>query len=458
VTAQRAVDAAEALRCASIMAPWRKRTGWTTLIVGAALASRACAAPAENPETWSIHGQSTVIEQWHGDFHSAYSGTNSLSAEREDKHTATLTLFLGRRLWPGGEIYYDPEITQGTGLSGSVGVAGFPNGEATRAGSTTPEYNTARLFLRQTIGLGGDSEPVSSDKNQLGATQQIERLTLTLGKLSAGDIFDNNSYSHDPRTQFLNWSLMENGAWDYPADVKGYTGGFTAEWKQRARSLRWGIFMEPVEANGRTLDKHVAEAWGQAAEWEERYVAGGHPGAVRAMLFWNRAHMGSYEAALRVPHRGAPDIMLSRSYRSKAGIGLNWEQEIATGLGAFARAGFNDGHAESWAFTEIDRTVSAGLALKGAGWGRADDTVGLAGVVNGASAEHRRYLAAGGYGFIVGDGALHYGAERILEVYYDWKVQRWLALAANVQAIGDPGYNRDRGPLAAFAVRLHGEF
>ena len=428
---------------------------WVGLAGSSLLWGPAHAARAEDVETWSIHGQSSVIEQWRGDVHAPYSGANSLNPNREDKHTATLTLFLGRRLWPGAEIYYDPEVTQGNGLSGTVGVAGFPNGEATRAGSNTPEYNTARLFLRQTFDLGGGAESIAADQNELAGPTSAERLTFTLGKLSAADIFDANTYCHAPRTQFLNWALMDNGAWDYPADTKGYTGGLAAEWRQHSRTLRWGLFMEPREANGRQLDAHLAKAWGQVFEWEERYTVGGRAGALRPFFYWNRADMGSYAQALQGAGARLPDVTLSRSYRSKAGAGLNWEQEMADDVGMFARIGFNDGHAESWAFTEIDRTVTAGVSVKGSHWGRANDTLGVAGIVDGLSAPHRRYLAAGGAGFIVGDGRLAYAPEEILETYYNWKPTGWLALAIDYQWVSHPAYNRDRGPASVFALRTH---
>ncbi len=412
--------------------------------------------PAE--EDWNVHGQTTLIEQWHDHFNSPYSGANSLTPHSEDKHTATVTFYLGRRLWQGAEFYYNPEVTQGTGLSGTVGLAGFPNGEATRAGSNTPEYNTARLFFRQSFGLGGPQEVVQPGNNQLAGRQDCDRFTFTFGKISAVDLFDGNTYAHDPRTQVLNWALMDNGAWDYPADTKGYTVGFTSELKLLSRSLRWGIFMEPAEANGRRLDPHLARAFGQALEWEERFSAAGHPAVLRLLAYWNRAHMGNYVEALSAGGSGSPDVTLSRHFRSKAGVGLNWEQEVATGLGAFARIGVNDGRNETWAFTEIDRAVSAGLSLKGAAWYRPDDTLTAAVVFNGISPGHQHYLAAGGYGFIVGDGALRYGVEEILEANYDWKVAKWLALATDLQLIAHPGYNRARGPTAVFALRLHAEF
>ena len=409
---------------------------------------------ADSP--WSLHGQTTFIEQAHPGFSAAYSGSNSLDPSGEEKHTFSLTVFLGHALWRGAALYYDPEVTMGQGLSGTVGIAAFPNGEGTRASSNAPEYDTARLFIRQVINLGGAASRVDDDQNQVAQTQDSERLTLTLGKLSATDIFDNSAYSHDPRTQFLNWALVDDGAWDYPADSKGYTGGFTAEWTQASHTLRYGIFMEPRVANELPLDSRVGKAHGQALEWEERYAAGGRSGALRALAFWNRAHMGLYQAAIE--GRGPPDVTLSRAYRSKAGAGLEWEQELADGLGVFARAGFNDGRTETWAYTEIDRALSAGAAADGGRWGRPGDALGLAVLASGLSSQHRAYLADGGYGFILGDGRLDYAPEEILEAYYLWQPAKWLAITPDYQFIRNPGYNRDRGPVSVFGIRVHAEY
>jgi high affinity Mn2+ porin len=408
------------------------------------------------PADYSVHAQATIIDQMHPGFDSPYLGMNSLDPRQESKHTVSLSLFLGHTLWRGASLYYDPEVTQGEGLSGTLGIAGFPNGEGSRASSTTPQYDTARLFIRQVINLGGPSEKLEDDQNQIAQNQDENRLVVTIGKVSASDVFDNNSYSHDARTQFLNWALVDDGAWDYPSDAKGYTGGFTAEWMLPGRAFRWGIFMEPAVANELPLDDHVDKAHGQAFEWEERYSAGGHPGALRALAFWNRAHMGLYQAALEGPR--PPDVTLSREYRSKTGLGLNWEQEVADGVGAFARAGFDDGRTETWAYTEIDRSISAGLSFGGKRWGRPDDTLGIAGVANGLSGDHRRYLEAGGYGFIVGDGRLNYEPEQIIESYYNWKPSKWLTMALDYQFVGNPGYNHDRGPVSVFAVRAHAEY
>jgi high affinity Mn2+ porin len=437
---------------------FKRLSDWTLL---AAWAAVPCSLHADEgiqatPSEWSLHAQTTFIEQMHPGFDAPYSGTNSLDPHEEAKNTVSLTLFLGHALWSGASVYYDPEVTEGEGLSDTVGVAGFPNGEGTRASSTTPQYDTARLFIRQVINLGGAPSRSEDDQNQIPQTLDANRLTFTAGKLSATDIFDTNTYSHDPRTQFLNWALVDDGAWDYPADAKGYTAGFAAEWTVSSTTLRYGIFMEPQVANELPLDSRVDKAHGQVLEWENRYQVGTRAGALRALVYWNRAHMGLYQAALEGP--APPDVTLSRAYRSKTGAGLNWEQEMADGIGVFARAGFDDGRTETWAYTEIDRTVSGGFSFSGKRWGLCDDSWGVAGVANGLSGEHRRYLAAGGDGFILGDGRLAYRPEEIIEVYYAWKPTRWLVVTPDYQFVENPGYNHDRGPVSFFGIRLHAEY
>jgi high affinity Mn2+ porin len=424
---------------------------------GVPSAAPADVIPAEaQSQAWTFHAQSTYILQGYPSFASPYEGLNSLPAESETRHTVSFTLFLGHTLWPGAALYYNPEVTQGAGIGGTLGIADFTNGEGSRASSVNPQYDTARLFLRQVVNLGGSVSKVDDDQNQIAAEQDENRLTFTLGKLSASDVFDSNAYSHDARTQFLNWALVDDGAWDYPADAKGYTGGFTAEWALPNRTFRYGIFMEPEIANELPLDDHIDKAFGQVIEWEERYSFGGRPGALRPLAYWNRAHMGLYQAALE--ESSPPDITLSRSYRSKVGAGINWEQEVADGVGVFARAGYNDGRTETWAYTEIDSSVSAGVSIAGKRWGRSDDTLGIAGVSSALSSEHRRYLEAGGYGFIVGDGRLNYGPEQVLESYYACRVLKWLTLTADYQFVERPGYNSDRGPVNVFAVRAHAEY
>jgi high affinity Mn2+ porin len=429
------------------------------LALGALPGEARAQAPAavETPDkTWTLHAQSTYVLQMNPSFHSPYQGMDSFDPNQESRHTVSFTLFLGHTLWPGASLYYDPEFTQGEGLSDTTGIADFPNGEGSRASSVNPQYDTARLFIREVVNLGGARSRMDDDQNQVPSGVSEDRLIFTAGKISVPDIFDNNAYSHDARTQFLNWALVDDGAWDYPADGKGYTGGFAAEWAMATRTLRYGIFMEPQVANALPLDDRVDKAFGQVLEWEERYQSDGHPAAIRFLAFWNRAHMGLYQAALE--ESSPPDITLSREYRSKTGAGLNWEQEITDGLGAFARVGFDDGRTETWAYTEIDESVSGGFALSGKRWGRADDTLGIAGVASGLSSDHKRYLQAGGYGFIVGDGRLNYEAERVAEAYYSFRAAKWLTLSLDYQFVEDPGYNRDRGPVSVFGLRAHAEY
>ena len=412
--------------------------------------------PAATPEDWNLHFQTTVIGQGDAGFRSGYSGGSSLHEGGELRDTATMTFFLGRRLWEGAELYLNPEPTQGIGLSNALGVAGFPNGEATRAGGNEPQVNIARLFLRQTFGLGGEREQIESGKNQLAGSRDVSRLTFTLGKFAASDIFDDNQYSHDPRTQFLNWALMENGAWDYPADAKGYTFGLAVELHQKDWAIRAGVFAVPRVSNGIAIDKHIRRANGSVLEVERSYELARHPGKMRLLGYVNQAHMGRYADSLGTTF--VEDVSQPRPYRYKFGLGLNVEQEVTPDLGLFMRFGWNDGRTQTLMFTEIDRTATLGLALKGTAWQRPGDVAGLAGIINGLSRDHRDYLAAGGLGFIIGDGRLRYGEEEILEAYYDFKITAALSFTVDYQFVNHPAYNRDRGPVSIFAARLHAEF
>jgi high affinity Mn2+ porin len=401
------------------------------------------------PQAWNFHAQSTFVGEGHSGFDAKYSGANSLRGHSEFKETLSIDLMAGVQLWRGAGFYVDGLMWQGFGLSDTVGVAGFPNGEAFRLGTEVPNVNFTRVFLQQTFGLGGEEETVEDDALQLAGKRDISRITVRLGKFGAKDVFDQNAYSDDPRTQFLNWALMANGAWDYPADALGFVPGLTLDLNQPQWAARYGIFMVPRVANGVALDTAVFRAWSMAWELERRYALASHPGAVRFLTFLTRAHMGSYEATVADPTLDS-DITLTREYRFKFGFGLNAEQEISKNLGVFLRAGWNDGQTETWMFTDIDRSLSLGLSLKGAAWHRPNDTVGMAGVLNEISGEHRAFLAAGGHGITVGDGTLNYGAERILETYYDFQIFRQLRAALDYQFVNHPAYNRDRGTGVRF--------
>lgn len=422
-----------------------------------ARAQDAAPAPETPPviEDWSLHAQSTVIYQGDFGFHSPYQGPNSLSGNQQWRETISGTGFLGRRLpWEGGALYFDPEFNQGYGLSRSLGIASFPNGEAVKAGFDTPKPNVARLFLRQSFGQGGEQEYLKPDQNQLGENVDIDRLTVTAGKFSMTDIFDDNAYAHDPRTQFLNLSFVDALAWDYPADAKGYSDGLAVELNRESWAFHWGAMIEPKIANQRDLDPRFWIHLGSAAQLDERYKLWGQDGVVRELVFLNRADMGNLEQAAA----NGGNIVATRRDRYKAGFALNLEQALTGDLGLFSRLSWNDGHSEPWAFTDIDRGVSAGLSLQGTSWGRARDTVGLARAVNGISKAHVNYLAAGGTGIFVGDGKLDYAPEGLLETYYAIFLAEPATFTLDYQFIGNPAFNQARGPVSLFAARLHVEY
>jgi len=427
------------------------------LLAVPAPAQEHSSSPSKKDDRWSVHAQATVVAQTHGPFRSPYLGLNSLQSRRESRGSLTTTLFLGLKLKRGTELYANPEVAGGKGLSGVLGLADFPNGEITRVSTPTPKPYLGRVFIRQTWGLGGGSEFVEAGPNQLGGSQPVSRLTLTLGKISVTDLFDTNTYSHDPRTQFLNWALMDNGAWDYPADARGYTWGLALELTQHRWSFRVGSFMEPVRANQMALDGHLRRNHGEVAELELRHAVSGRAGKVKFLAYVNHANMGSYRLALS-KRPVNPDITQTRRPDTvKYGLGLNLEQALTSDVGAFLRLGWNDGKTETWAFTEIDRTAHLGLQAQGRAWRRPQDVVGLAAVRSGLAPDHRDYLAAGGYGFLVGDGRLNPGSERLLEAYYAFKVVRTFTLTPNYQFFINPAYNRDRGQVSVWALRLHWE-
>jgi high affinity Mn2+ porin len=337
-------------------------------------------------------------------------------------------------------------------------VAAFPSGEVYRVGDPTPTLVVGRAFLRQTIGLGGGTARLEAGQNQLAGFRARDALTITLGKVATTDFVDKVSYSGDPHTQLMSWGLWASAAYDYPADTRGYTYGVAADLSVGWWSLRAGAFLEPKIANGMELDWDVAKSHGLVAEAEARYTLGGHPGAVRGLVFQNTADMGSYEEALAESPQG-PDVTATRAQgRKKVGFAASAEQDLGSGLGVFLRVSYNDGRTETWAFTEIDRSVAAGLVQSGSRWGRPGDEAGAGVVVSGLSELHRRYLAAGGYGFIIGDGALAYAPEILGEAYYRLAVSREVAVGVNYQPIFNPAYNSDRGPVHVVTGRVHVAF
>jgi high affinity Mn2+ porin len=410
-------------------------------------------------EQFAIHGQFTYVEQETDSFKAPYAGPNSLSP-REGRETADLTLYAGARLWSGAEIWINPEIDQGFGLDNTLGVAGFPSGEAYKVGKNQPYLRLPRLFVRQTLDWAGEREAVGPQANQLGVDRSLDRWVFTVGKFSVVDIFDTNQYAHDPRNDFLNWTAIDAGSFDYAADAWGYTVGAAAERYQGAWTVRAGLFDLSNVPNSVHLEPGLHELQVDL-EVERRHEILGHPGKVMLTAFDSRGRMGLLDEAVQIAQAtGNPvDIAATRQLRDRLGADFNLEQELAPDLGMFARVGKSAGNVEPYEFTDIDRTVAAGLSLKGSRWTRADDTVGLAGIVNGISAARERYLNAGGLGILVGDGQLpHPGPEQILETYYSLGVVAQAHVSLDYQFVKNPAYNRDRGPVSIFAVRFHAQY
>jgi high affinity Mn2+ porin len=430
---------------------------------GAAATPVASAAEVERdsspPESWSLHGQFTNTTQYHPSFRSPYQGANSMDPGNSGRETIDLTLYAGLRLWKGAAVYVNPEIDQGFGLTGTLGAAGFTSAEAYKVGDTHAYWRMPRYFLRQVIGLGGEEDPTPSAPNLLAGPQPSDNVTLTVGKFSVVDIFDTNRYAHDPRADFLNWAVVESGAYDYAADSWGYSAGAAAEWTQSWWTLRGGFFALSRLPNQTQLDV-TFQQFELVAEFEERHAWLGHPGKVKLLAFNNRGRMGEYDAAVDVGLQTGtgPNTVLVRHMASRPGVALNIEQELTADLGTFARASWNDGTQEAFEFTDINRSLSAGLSLAGKRWSRDQDTLGVAFVINGLSTAARRYFAAGGLGVLIGDGQLpDYGLEKIVETYYSAHLLEGLTVSADFQYVVNPAYNGDRGPISIFGLRIHAE-
>jgi high affinity Mn2+ porin len=406
---------------------------------------------------WALGAQSTVVAQSDFGVPGGFRGANSLSPASQGRETFDATLYGGLKPWRGAEIWISPEIDQGFGLSDTLGVAGFLSGEAYKVGQATPYIRLQRVFYRQTIDLGGEEEQVDRDLFTFGSAHLSNRLVFTAGKMSVGDVFDANAYAHDPREDFLNWSIIDTGTFDYAADAWGYSYGAALEWYVGDWTFRGGGYNLSKVPNGPALESNFSQ-FELVGEVERRYRLFHHTGKLRLTFYDNRGRYGDFADAVREGELTGrtPDLSTVRRYRNHAGASVDWEQPFTDTLGGFVRAGYADGHQQAYEFTDIDRTVAVGVALQGATWGRPDDTVGLAGVVNDISEDFRAYLAAGGLGILIGDGELpHYQTERILETYYSLKAADWAKISFDYQHVENPAYDRNRGPADAVALRLH---
>jgi high affinity Mn2+ porin len=409
-------------------------------------------------EGWNLYYQATSIGDYHGTFYSPYSGPLSLQDYPERDVSLTTTLFFTARLEQNTVLIFNPEIAGGKGFSGVNGIANQPNGEIPRVASATPKPYLARLYIQHDFGFGSETERQESDENQLAGVRPVDRYSIYAGRFTLTDFFDDNDYTHDPRTQFMAWGVMYNGAWDYPADTRGYTWGIVHEFHTRKWAFRYGIVAEPKIANGQQFDRRLFRDHGQVWEAERRYSWRQRDGAIRAMIYDNREQGGNYQEALNLAKATGttPDVSLTdRVGTLKYGTGISFNQAITSDLGVFSRLGWNDGKTQSFAFTAIDRLASGGASFKGTRWHRKFDVVGTSFTAGGLSAVHREYLAAGGLDFLIGDGRLNYAPEYIWESFYSTRVTGGLYATFDFQHDTNIAYNHDRGPVNIYSVRLH---
>ena len=418
--------------------------------------AQTAASSPDIEQRLALHAQATYGQQWTDGFHAPYAGANSLSPS-STRETTDLTLFLGARLWREAEMWVNPEIDQGFGLDNTLGIAGFPSGLAYKVGSHSPYFRLPRVFLRQTINDGGAAETVEGLANQLAGIRSLDRWVVTLGKFAVTDVFDTNQYAHDPRADFLNWAAVDTGSFDYAADAWGYTVGIAVERYVGQWTLRTGVFALSNVPNSESLERGLHE-FQLDAEIERRYELFGQTGRVLVTGFESRGRMALLQdtISLALTTGTAPNPAAVRHYRARFGIGASLEQPISPDLGVFARLGKASGNVETYEFADIDRSVAIGASLRGTRWQRPVDTVGVAAVDNGISAVREEYLGLGGLGILIGDGQLpHPGAEQILEAYYSVGALPWLHVSIDYQWVKSPAYNRDRGPVSIFGLRLH---
>jgi high affinity Mn2+ porin len=409
-------------------------------------------------ERWNAYYQATSIGDYHGKFRSPYQGPLSLKNGLERDVSLTSTLFFGARLERNTFLIFDPEIAGGKGFSGVTGLGDQPNGEIPRVASATPKPYIARLLIQHDFGFGTKTERQESDENQLAGDRPLTRYSVYAGRFTLTDYFDNNNYTHDPRTQFMAWGVMYNGAWDYPADTRGYTWGIVQELNTHDWAFRYGIVAEPKVANGQQFDRRLFRDHGQVWEIEKRYSWRNRSGAIRVLAYDNRSQAGTYGEALKIAVQTGttPDVTLtSRVGTLKYGTGISFDQAIDSEVGVFARLGWNDGKTQSFTFTAIDKLASGGVSIKGTRWHRKNDLAGTSFTAGGLSAVHQQYFAAGGLDFLIGDGQLNYAPEYVWESFYSTRPFRGFSATFDMQRDTNPAYNHDRGPVMIYSIRLH---
>ena len=404
-------------------------------------------------QNWMVHAQNTEIVQGQPGFHAPYSGPNSIYPNDGVRQTISLDLYLGAHLWPGGEIYFNPEYYQGFGFAQTHGFADFSNAEAYKAGESIGGEWIPHAFYRQTIGLGGEQERQTSGQLQLAEKVDISRLTWTVGRIGVTDQFDTNLYANNGRTQFMNWTFVNATAFDYAADTLGSTYGTTIELNQKNYAVRAGIFQMEKAQSANGFDNDLVHAWQAVSEYDQKTSISGHPGVVRLLGWLAEKNVGAFGLTLSNPANNLDTTQTSK-YRYEYGFVLNIEQEVARDIGVFLRASLTPGDTPSWN-TDVSKNISMGTQLIGELWNRPSDSIGFGTFVSGLNKGYQNYLAQGGQGILVGDGALNYQPEYGLETFYNYRLLEHVTLSADYQLIVDPGYNVDRGPINIFSARLH---
>lgn len=406
---------------------------------------------------FDVHFQTTYIYQYKPLSQSNYDGINSLQTNVQHQNSQTTTLYFGVRLWNHGQIYINPEIAGGSGISGAMGMGGSTNGETFRVGNPSPTLYFGRAYFQQTFNFKPTQTYINEDANQLGDFQSTKYLKLLIGKFCLGDIFDHNACSNSPRNQFLNWSAMNNGAWDYAADVRGYTYATVAIYQNNNWNFKFAAAALPKTANGPDLNTNYKQSLALNAEFEYKTTINNLPGNYRILVYQNKTNMGNYDQA--IIGSVVTNISLTRTNgRLKRGIGISADQAITSNSSIFTRLGYNDGKNETWCFTEIDNTLLLGIVITGKKYNMPENKLGICFISNGLSQPHQNYLKNGGSGFILGDGNLNYQRENILECYYIFKpsyLPIWFT--ADYQYCKNPGYNSDRGSVNVFSLRMHVE-
>ena len=416
----------------------------------------------------NLHGQTTYINQRYNNFTSSYSGENSLDAQKSMSYTWSGTLFFGARIAPNTDIYFNPEVVSGVPFSGLVGLGGFTNGEATKAGGAQAKFYSARAFVRQTINQEGDKVVLENEANQITQTVSSNRVVLTGGQFSTLDIFDDSRYAKDPRVQFMNWGNMTYLAYDYAADARGYSWGLAGEWYLDNWVMRASRMITPKSPNGRDLNWQIFKAYGDQVEVERQHNIGDLSGKVSVLGYRNKMILARFQDAtnyvIQNNAQGTQAINdVRNNYQYKTGIGINAEQALASDMGVYMRALTSDGHTETMSFTEADNSISVGFSVDGVRWNRPKDTIGISMMQNGLSSYRRNYLQNGGVSYFIGDYAsptqtITYKPEQIAELYYNAMVVQNVLLGVNYQHINNPAYNSARGPVSIFSFRVHAEF